>query len=162
MFPRLAGLNASYMAKQLADFNNGSRINAVMQPIAAALSPAERQSMADYYAAMPAPVAVTGTAPADDSAGGVLARRGRWSKNVPACVQCHGPDGIGVGDAFPALAAQPAAYTAAQLHAWQAGTRKNDPLELMRHVAAPLSDSDIQSVAGWFAAQPASLGATPP
>lgn len=162
MFPRLAGLNAAYMAKQLADFSSGTRVNAAMQPIASALSAADRQAMADYYAAMPVPAAPVATAPAADSLGALLARRGRWSKGVPACVQCHGPGGVGVGDAFPALAAQPAAYTAAQLHAWQAGTRRNDPIELMRHVAAQLSDSDIQSVADWFAAQPASLATTTP
>lgn len=162
VFPRLAGLNATYMAKQLTDFSRGTRVNAAMQPIASALSATDRQALAAYYAAMPVPAASAATAPATSSPGGLLATRGRWSKGVPACVQCHGPGGVGVGDAFPALAAQPAAYTAAQLHAWQAGTRRNDPIELMRHVAAQLSDSDIRSVAEWFAAQPASVGATTP
>lgn len=158
-FPRLAGLSAAYMARQLADFTNGTRSNAVMQPIASALSAADRQAMADYYAAMPVPATAAVAAPAAGSPGAVLALRGRWSKGIPACVQCHGPGGVGVGDAFPALAAQPAAYIAAQLRAWQAGTRHNDPIELMRHVPAQLDDSDIQSVAEWFAAQPASLAA---
>jgi cytochrome c553 len=91
---------------------------------------------------------------AADDAGARLATRGQWSKGVPACVQCHGPGGVGIGDHFPALAGQPAGYIASQLKAWQAGTRKNDPIELMRHVAAQLTDSDIQAVSNWFAAQP--------
>ena len=41
-FPRLAGMNAAYMLKQLGDFASGSRANAVMQPIAKALAPADR------------------------------------------------------------------------------------------------------------------------
>jgi cytochrome c553 len=162
LFPRLAGLSSMYMVKQLDDFSSGTRANAVMRPIASALSPTQRQAIAGYYAAMPIPVSVVPGAPAAGSPGAVLAGRGRWSKGVPACVQCHGPGGVGVGDGFPALAAQPAAYLAAQLHAWQAGTRRNDPLELMRHVVAPLDDSDIQSVAEWFAAQPASPATTTP
>ncbi|SEH68089.1 Cytochrome c553 [Stutzerimonas xanthomarina] len=37
-FPRLAGLPAGYMRKQLGDFASGARANPTMQPIAAALS----------------------------------------------------------------------------------------------------------------------------
>jgi len=40
-FPRLAGLSAGYMKKQLADFASGERANPIMQPIAAALSSEE-------------------------------------------------------------------------------------------------------------------------
>jgi cytochrome c553 len=59
-----------------------------------------------------------------------------------------------VGANFPPLAGQPAAYIAAQLRAWQQGTRRNDPLQLMQHVAKQLTPQEIQAVAGWFAAQP--------
>lgn len=159
-FPRLAGMNAAYLLKQLADFDSGTRANAVMQPIAQALSAEERTRITRYYAAMPVPQAQTRTAPADEpgSPGARLALRGKWSDGVPACVQCHGPGGTGVGDAFPAIAAQPAGYIAAQLRAWQAGTRRNDPIELMRHLSANLSASEITAVSEWFSLQPATPG----
>ncbi|HEY1589314.1 MAG TPA: c-type cytochrome, partial [Rhodanobacter sp.] len=89
-----------------------------------------------------------------DSVGSVLAMRGRWDKQVPACGQCHGPAGVGVGAHFPPLAGQPAAYIEAQLKAWQQGTRHNDPLQLMQHLSAALDAQDIEAVAAWFAAQP--------
>ena len=38
--PRLAGLNAAYLLKQLNDFASGARSNPVMTPIAATLSAA--------------------------------------------------------------------------------------------------------------------------
>ncbi len=157
-FPRLAGMNAAYLLKQLGDFDSGARANAVMQPIAQALSAEERVDISRYYAAMPIPQAQSGAATVTagpGSPGAVLAQRGKWSAGVPACVQCHGPGGIGVGDAFPAIAAQPAGYIAAQLRAWQSGTRKNDPLELMRHLSAKLSESEVTAVSEWFARQPA-------
>ena len=158
-FPRLAGMNATYLLKQLGDFESGTRANGIMQPIAKALSPEERAQMARYYAAMPVPQTLQGAqAPASaepDSPGASLALRGKWSVGVPACVQCHGPGGTGVGDAFPAIAAQPAGYIAAQLRAWQAGTRKNDPIELMRHLSSKLSEADIEAVSDWFSRQPA-------
>ncbi|HEY5612280.1 MAG TPA: c-type cytochrome [Lysobacter sp.] len=157
-FPRLAGMNAAYLLRQLQDFDSGSRGNAVMKPIATALSPADRNAMANYYAALPIPAALAGAAaPAtlDTSPGARLANRGMWSKGVPACVQCHGPGGVGVGAGFPAIAGQPSGYLASQLQAWQKGTRKNDPLELMQHLSRSLSDAEIKAVSEWFARQPA-------
>ena len=164
-FPRLAGLNAAYLHKQLDDLASGARGSAVMRPIATALSEAERTAMAGYYSALPIPAALArpGTPmPAADSVGAQLALRGRWSQQVPACVQCHGPDGVGVGAHFPPLAGQSATYIAAQLKAWQQGTRHNDPLQLMQHISHALSEQDIAAVAGWFAAQPLpATGAAP-
>jgi cytochrome c553 len=86
-----------------------------------------------------------------------LATRGRWSKQVPACIACHGPQGVGVGAQFPPLAGQPAMYIANQLRDWQAGTRKNDPLDMMRRISLALDAPDITAVSEWFAAQPAVL-----
>ena len=155
--PRLAGLDAAYLQKQLDDFADSSRSSPVMQATATALSEDERQALASYYSKLPIPAALarpTTALPATDSVGSVLATRGRWDKQVPACVQCHGPAGVGVGAHFPPLAGQPAAYNEAQLKAWQQGTRHNDPLQLMRHLSAALSAQDIHAVADWFAAQP--------
>lgn len=156
-FPRLAGMNSVYLLKQLQDFSSGRRANPIMQPIAKALSRDDRIAMANYYAALPVPAAVVRpTAPVTgaDDAGARLATRGKWSVGVPACVQCHGPGGVGVGDNFPPLAGQPAAYIAAQLNAWKDGMRKNDPLELMRHLSGRLSADEIEAVSQWFARQP--------
>lgn len=155
--PRLAGLDAAYLQKQLDDFASGARSNPVMQPMATALSEDERQAMAAYYSKLPLPAMLAKPAvamPAPDSVGVVLATRGDWSRGVPGCVQCHGPGGSGVGANFPPLAGQPASYIEAQLKAWQQGTRHNDPLQLMQHLSAALSAQDIQAVASWFAAQP--------
>ena len=157
-FPRLAGQNAAYLQSQLDAFAAGTRENAVMQPQSAALTEAERQALARYFSAMPAVATpdAAGAAPfADpDHLGQTLATRGRWSRQVPACEQCHGPGGVGVGAGFPPLAGQSANYLAAQLKAFRSGTRHNDPMGLMRHIAQALDDRDIDAVAHWFAAQP--------
>lgn len=162
-FPRLAGMNAAYLLKQLDDFAGGSRDNAVMKPIAMALSAKDRKALAAYYAGLPiAKVVATASPIAAGTAGERLATRGAWSRGVPACVQCHGPGGVGVGANFPALAGQSAGYISAQLQAWQKGSRKNDPLELMRHLAARLDAGEVQAVSDWFAAQPATTPGTQP
>ena len=155
--PRLAGLNATYLQKQLDDFASGARTSPMMQATARALSEDERQALAIYYSKQPMALALAKPAapmPAVDSVGAVLATRGRWDQQVPACVQCHGPGGVGVGEHFPPLAGQSATYIEAQLKAWQQGTRHNDPLQLMQHLSSVLSEQDVRAVAEWFAAQP--------
>ena len=155
--PRLAGLPAAYQMEQLAAFADGTRQSAVMKPLVRALGLHDRAQLADYYAAL-APKAPQAAAPRtglDDR----LALRGRWSEDIPACVQCHGDNGGGIGAAFPPLAAQPSAYLAAQLRAWQKGTRRGDSLGLMERIAGKLSDRDVSAVADYFAAVPA--GAAP-
>lgn len=150
-FPRLAGLNAGYLERQLDDLAAGRRASPVMQPIARALAPADRLALARYYGALPATTA--GGASTANPVGERIALRGAWSKGVPACVQCHGPSGVGVGTTFPALTGQQAGYITAQLQAFRAGQRKNDPLQLMRAPASKLTDDEIDAVSRWFASQ---------
>lgn len=151
-FPRLAGLSAEYMRKQLADFVSGERANPIMQTIAAALSVEEAQAVTTMLADKPRPkVERVGRAAAAQGVGETLALRGAWARNIPECVACHGPSGVGVGKAFPPLAGQSAQYLAAQLNAWRQGTRKNDPNDLMGHIARSLSDDEIKAVSAYFA-----------
>ncbi|NWA86477.1 c-type cytochrome [Pseudomonas sp. D2002] len=154
-FPRLAGLPAAYVRKQLTDFSSGARSNPVMQPLAKALTEAEIAAVSQAVAAMPFPAPAT--VPRSEMPGNAaqkLALQGAWERQIPACVSCHGPAGVGVGDAFPALAGQPAAYLTAQLTAWQNGTRRNDPNDLMGHIAKSLTPEEVQGVAHYFASLP--------
>jgi cytochrome c553 len=67
------------------------------------------------------------------------------------CAACHGAEGVSTGDQYPNLAAQKSAYVAAQLRAFRSGDRRNP---LMNAVAAGLTDSEIENLAGHFAALP--------
>lgn len=160
-FPRLAGLGRSYLGEQLASFASGARRSPVMQPIAAAMSTPQQAAMAAWYSAMAsAPQRDVGVLdPAPAQAGAWLASRGRWSAGIPACSQCHGAQGRGIGDAFPPLAGQPASYIVTQLQAWKNGTRPPGPQSLMSAIAAKLSDQDVIAVANYYAGVPAAPGA---
>jgi len=160
-FPRLAGLDAGYLHVQLEAFATGARVNAMMSPVAQALSPSERKQLAQYYGGLGRPVDTVKSALQQpdqdnkiDSPGAQLALRGRWEQGLPACTQCHGALGVGVGPTFPALTGQSALYIENQLRAWQQGTRPPGPLGLMRVVASKLSPSDIEAVAAYFSALP--------
>lgn len=151
-FPRLAGLGRGYLASQLANYANGTRQHPVMAPIAKQLTDPEKQAVAAHFASLPGPagVAVDEANVRPSQAGAWLATRGRWDQNLPACVQCHGPGGIGVGDTFPALAGQSPAYLTAQLQAYKNKTRPGGPGGLMALVASRLSEADITALANHF------------
>ena len=81
-FPRLAGQNADYLAKQLADFKAKLRTSPLMGPIANALSPTQMKDVADYYASLPGWKPAPGTSP-----GSALTVRGaQLAKHVQALV----------------------------------------------------------------------------
>ena len=150
-FPRLAGTGQAYLLAQLDAFAGGSRKNPIMQPIAQNLTPTERQAVALYFSELPAPLVASDPAqPSSSNTGAWLATRGRWADQVPACAQCHGPGGSGVGTQFPPLAGLPAAYIAEQLQAWKAGNRPPGPLALMSGIAKKLSDAEVSAVAAYY------------
>ncbi len=150
-FPRLAGINSEYLAKQLHDFKNGTRNDPVMQPIAKALSDADVTDVTAYFAAQRFTAALTMGDAVLVARGERLARSGLWDKDIPACISCHGPAGRGVGAHFPALAGQHASYIAKQINAWRDGTRANDPQALMKGIAMRMPTADIAAVSAYFA-----------
>ncbi|MBB3142092.1 c-type cytochrome [Halomonas organivorans] len=161
-WPRLAGLPAAYIAKQLHDFKAGRRENATMMPFANMLDDQQIVDVAAYYAQLaPWPSLPDDYRAADPGKSAEwLAERGDWSRTVPGCNQCHGPNGQGVGSHFPPLAGQHAGYLAAQLEGWREGRRRNDPNGLMRGVAERLSDDEIASIADYYATLPERLAAS--
>ena len=123
-----------------------------MQPLAKALTEADIKSVTTAIAAMPAPeVPAINRSVSPKGVGETLALRGAWDRQIPECVSCHGPGGVGVGSAFPPLANQSEMYLIAQLNAWRDGTRRNDPNDLMGHIAKALSEDEIKAVAQYFA-----------
>ncbi|WP_051236423.1 c-type cytochrome [Ottowia thiooxydans] len=151
-FPRLAGTGQAYLQRQLDAFADGSRKNAIMQPLVEKLSSTERTALAVYYSQLKPPFLADDMAsPTPDNTGAWLATRGRWADQLPACAQCHGYGGSGVGTQFPPLVGLPVAYITEQLQAWKSGTRTPGPLGLMSAVAEKLSNNDVDAVAVYYA-----------
>lgn len=142
--PRLAGLDAGYIAKQLADYANETRRDAVMTPIARRMSDGDRRAVAHYYAAMPAALPRT---PAVMLA---LYHQGDRSRGIRRCVNCHGPAGAGEGPANPAIAGQPAAYTIEQLRRWKRSQRRNDARDVMGSTVRGMTDAEIEAMAAYI------------
>lgn len=143
--PRLAGLDVGYLQKQMQDYANDIRHDAVMTPIAQRLTDGERRAVVAWYAAMPAAATETNTAQAP-----AIYLRGDARRGVVACASCHGVEGQGAGTANPALAGQPAAYTLEQLRRWKRTDRRNDPRGVMTAAVAPLTDDEMAAIAAWL------------
>jgi cytochrome c553 len=149
-WPNLAGQHESYIRRQLQAFKNDERQNPLMTPMAKPLSEQDMADLGAYYAEQKS----TGTLEAEPSKvelGQKLYRAGNAEKGIPACAACHGPDGAGNPPAgYALLKGQHATYTIAQLKAYRAGTRQTDPNQMMRNVAAQLSDEEIDAVASYI------------
>ena len=144
-YPKLAGQHATYLASTLKAYRDGSRVNAIMAGMAAALSDDDIADLAAYYTTQ----ATSGGAVDADlvARGEQLFRFGDSAKGVSACTACHGPTGAGIASAgFPSLKGQWAGYTETQLKAYREGSREN---AMMNGVAQNLSDADIRAVASY-------------
>lgn len=146
--PRLAGLDAGYLHRQLSDYANGRRDHPMMRRIALRLSGRDRAKVAAYYAELAPPQREAGIG---NSVGERLYHRGDPERGLAPCALCHGARGEGVGAGNPPLAGQPAAYLSNQLRAWREGKRRNDPLGEMREISRRLSPSEVAAVSAYAA-----------
>lgn len=146
--PRLAGQHPEYITKQLTQFKSGERKNPVMSGMAATLSPDDMIKLGQYFGGQKSK---GGSAKENGpgSLGEKIYKGGIAANGVAACAACHGPTGAGIPAQFPRIGGQHTDYVVAQLKAFRAGERANDPAKMMRMVAAKLSDQEITAVADY-------------
>ena len=159
-FPKLAGQGEAYLLKQLQNFKSGERNNAIMAGVASLLSEQDMMDIAAYYSIQ----TISENSAKGDAETIELGRKiyvgGKMETQTTACIACHGPKGLGIPTAgFPALSAQHANYTTAQLKAFrqysineQTGSddvsRAN---EMMVNVAKGLTTVEIEALAQYIA-----------
>lgn len=146
--PRLAGLDAGYLHRQLDDYVSGRREHVEMRTIARRLSGEDRAKVSAYYAQLEQPAR---------SLPRVLALyRMR-------CAACHGDRGQGIGPANPPLAGLSPEYIEVQLIAWRTGRRRGEGGDVMLRVSRELTPEQIRHLAGLAAApeRPVSVRPSP-
>jgi len=145
-WPSIAGQHESYIVKQVKAFRAGERSNVLMSPIALTLTDKEIEDTAAYYASQR--IKGLEAAKAQVELGQKIYRGGVADNKTPACIACHGPSGRGNPAAsYPSIRSQHAKQVALQLQAYRKGERKTDQNEMMRAVAAKLTDEQIDAVA---------------
>ncbi|MBB6563407.1 cytochrome c553 [Acidovorax soli] len=163
-FPRIAGKPAGYLANQLLNFREGRRSYPQMTSLIEHLTDDYLREMAAHFAALdlpypppPAPQAP----PATLERGRLLVQQGDAARNIPACVQCHGPAMTGVNPFIPGLLGLPRDYLNSQLGAWKTGQRRAHAPDCMADIARQLTPDDVSAVSAWLAAQPVPGGGKP-
>lgn len=161
-WPSLAGQNAAYITEQLGMFRANHRgISAnsmVMMSQAIMLTDDDIKELAAYFAAQ-TPTGLEAD-PSYWEAGEQIYRHGDRTRDVPACMACHGPVGGGNAAAgYPALRAQHSVYTVKQLTEYAGGVRYADAAgevhatrnsQMMTTIAKRLTDEDIRNLASYL------------
>ncbi|WP_262967099.1 c-type cytochrome [Methylobacter psychrophilus] len=169
-FPKLAQQHSSYLIKQLQAFKTGTRKNPMMSAIAMGLTDEDMVNIAAYYATQEVsanqlpvldedddekPATAEGEKKADANStidtiiaqGSDLYRNGDLTREVSACIACHGPFGEGNKPAaFPLLKSQHADYLIKTLTDFKSGARSNNPDNMMHMIAKKMTDEEIKAV----------------
>jgi cytochrome c553 len=138
--PNLTAQEPAYFVQSMQAYRSGDRSHRLMQKLVAELDDEVLQKLGVFYAVQ---------APArTETAGEGNADLGR--SLVEDCSACHGADGNASGAATPTLAGQDARYFAKAMLAYQEGKRQHDK---MFEAVNGLSESDVQNLAAFYAAQ---------
>jgi cytochrome c553 len=155
-FPSLAGQRAAYLENSLRAFRGSRRFSGVMGDVASRLSDGMMREIAIYYERLPArnPDPTTVDASAVER-GRVIAAAGVPDRDVPACVECHGPTAVPKNRSYPTLSGQHLRYLTSQLALLKERRRGGSPNVNLMHVFVDrLRQNEIDDVARYYSALP--------
>ncbi|MBI5330527.1 MAG: cytochrome c4 [Betaproteobacteria bacterium] len=147
-FPKLAGQQEQYLAREMKDFKEGRRESEVMAPFLVSLNDQDLADLAAFYAKQK-PAAAKGGDAALIKAGKKLYLEGNSKSGVPSCDGCHEEDGTG-SKKFPRVAGQHVDYILEQMRLYAAGKRKNG-VKVMLTVAERLTEQETRAVSEYMA-----------
>ncbi|MDZ4812641.1 MAG: c-type cytochrome [Pseudomonadota bacterium] len=166
-YPKLAGQHEHFIATQLVAYKSGTRPNVVMASFASMLSAQDMRDVGAYFStqtivpglADESPIAAAlspykGQRVVD--VGRNIYRGGIKQSDVPACMACHGPSGVGnPGPGYPALGGQHSGYVGTVLTGYKAVPAGDPRLEnanyaIMATIAQRLSDEEILAVSSYI------------
>ena len=138
--PNLVGLDPKYLVTSIKAYTKGERKHDMMKTLVSALSEADLENVALFYAMQKKPVKAQTPSPGTQAAG----------KNAAvACAGCHGEGGVSTGSA-PSLAGQEAQYFIDAMKSYKNGSRSDAS---MKAPAASVDDSVIKDMAAYYANQ---------
>jgi cytochrome c553 len=151
-FPKLAGQHSDYFIASLEAYANGDRHSGIMEPIAAGLSPQQRQQLARHFGSLKSAAPVSQGTVKSIKRGKEIAERGVPQRDIPGCMDCHGPANSSRNPNYPLLAGQHADYLVLQLKLFKRKQRGGTAYaHLMRDIGANLSDEQMHEVADYYA-----------
>ena len=154
-FPSLAGQRSEYLDASLHAFRSRTRLSGIMGEIAARLGDDEIRDIAAYYERLPSRKPETIEDEAAVERGRAIAESGVAERDIPACVECHGPTKLPKNRAYPKLTAQHVRYLTSQLALLRERRRGGTAnVDLMHVFVNRLREDQIRDVASYFASLP--------
>lgn len=153
--PNLAGQRPSYLYAKVKAYQAGTRDEHVMESAVKFLNDDALVKVTAYFASLepaqpPAEAAGKAAAQVDTMAAAKAA--------AASCTGCHGDTGVSKTPGTPSLAGLDPKYFVAAMNAYKSGRRRND---LMKSLAAAMSDADAKGAALYFALQKPAPAQTP-
>jgi cytochrome c553 len=137
--------------ESLRAFRERRRFSAVMSEVAARLSDDAMREVATYFEQLPARALNARPDEAPIARGRSIAERGILERDIPACIECHGPTTFPKNPAYPRLASQHGAYLRLQLMLLQEQRRGGTAnVNLMQAFVSRLSASEIRDAAAYY------------
>jgi len=150
LFPRLAGQQAAYLERQLKSFRGHDRADeharSYMWGVARPLTDAQIHGLAVYLSSRPAVKSTPSSDPALAARGRQLFEKGVAERQIPACIDCHGPTAGGVEE-IPRLAGQHRDYLYRQITQFRGLLRRN---EIMHDNTKNVSDEEALALAEYL------------
>ena len=154
-WPNLSQQSKKYLVEQLHAFRDGIRNNALMSSQAMGLSDEDINDLASYYNNVKSK---KGVLPADDSnieLGQKIYRGGIADRAVPACISCHGPNGLGIDrTGYPKISGQHSIYTLSRLKDYKEGYDDRDSVSknysIMSSISFKLSNLEMKALSEYL------------
>jgi cytochrome c553 len=152
LIPKLAGQYGKYIAKELRNYQAGTRSHQIMNAMAATISDDDLADIAAYFASRKK---MKGNG-SDNELGKKLFLHGDISRTMVACINCHGVNGKGLTpntSMFPVIGGQQKDYIRRQLVNFRKGDRTNSPNGIMNRITQKLTDAELEALAEYVSGQ---------
>ena len=152
LVPSLAGQYGKYIAKELRNYQAGTRSHQIMNAMAATISDDDLADIAAYFASRPK---MKGNG-SENALGKKLFQQGDISRTMVACINCHGVNGKGLTpntSMFPVIGGQQKDYLRRQLVNFRKGDRTNSPNGIMIRITQKLTDDELEALADYVSGQ---------
>lgn len=156
--PNLWGQSQQYLREQIENFRDKKRHTTFMDAFIYQISDEQIEQVTKHYSSLPAADTFKlqwrgDKWPGDMQLGEKIAYVGKEETNIPACVSCHGPNGVGVKPFLPRIGGQNFAYLVNQMKSWKTDARPPGEMAIMGPIAKGLTDDEINAVAEYFSHQ---------
>lgn len=153
LIPKLAGQYEDYIAKQLRNYQAGTRSHEIMNGMAAPLSDKDLADISAYFADQQI---MKGNETTTNEIGKKIFLKGNITEMVMTCAYCHGVTGKGLDPStgmYPVVGGQHKAYLLKQLKDFREDDRYNSPNVIMNRILRSLSDSELEALAEYISVQ---------